>query len=61
LLVGPEHAALLPITALGGAALVLLADTAARTAIAPLELPVGALLALVGGPYFLFILWRKLP
>lgn len=61
LLVGPEHAALLPVTALGGAALVLLADTAARTLLAPLELPVGALLALVGGPYFLFILWKKLP
>lgn len=61
LLVGPEHAALLPVTALGGAILVLLADTVARTSMAPLELPVGALLALVGGPYFLFILWKKLP
>jgi len=61
LLVGPEHAALLPVTALAGATLVLLADTAARTTLAPLELPVGALLALVGGPYFLFILWKKLP
>ena len=60
LLVGPEHAALLPVTALGGAILVLLADTVARTSLAPLELPVGALLALVGGPYFLFILWKKL-
>jgi ABC-type Fe3+-siderophore transport system permease subunit len=29
--------------------------------VAPVELPVGALLALVGGPYFLFVLWRKLP
>jgi len=61
LLVGPEHAALLPATALGGATLVLVADTVARTSLAPLELPVGALLALVGGPYFLFILWKKLP
>jgi iron complex transport system permease protein len=61
LLVGPEHAALLPVTALGGAALVLIADTIARTSLAPLELPVGALLALVGGPYFLFILWKMLP
>ena len=60
-LVGPDHAALLPVTALGGAALVLVADTVARTSMAPLELPVGALLAMVGGPYFLFILWRKLP
>lgn len=61
LLVGPEHAVLLPVTALAGAALVLLADTVARTAMAPLELPVGALLAVLGGPYFLFILWKKLP
>lgn len=61
LLVGPAHAALLPASALGGAALVVLADTVARTSMAPLELPVGAILALVGGPHFLFILWRKLP
>lgn len=61
LLVGPDHALLLPASALAGAALVLLADTVSRTAMAPLELPVGALLALLGGPYFLFILWKKLP
>ncbi len=61
LVVGPGHRMLLPASALGGAALVLLADTAARTIVAPIELPVGALLALIGGPYFLLILWRKLP
>ena len=61
LLVGPDHGLLLPASALAGAALVLLADTVSRTAMAPLELPVGALLALLGGPYFLFILWKKLP
>lgn len=61
LLVGPRHRVLLPASALGGAALVLLADAAARTLVAPIELPVGALLALIGGPYFLFVLWRKLP
>lgn len=61
LLVGPQHRALLPASALGGAALVLLADAAARTATAPIELPVGALMALLGGPYFLFVLWRRLP
>ncbi len=59
-LVGPDHRVLLPLCLLGGAALLVLADTAARTIAAPLELPVGALLALVGGPYFLFVLWRKL-
>jgi iron complex transport system permease protein len=58
---GPHHRTLVPLSAIGGAALVALADLAARTVAAPLELPVGALLALIGGPYFLFILWRQLP
>ena len=57
---GPDHRVLLPLAALGGASLVLLADTVSRTALAPLELPVGALLALIGGPYFLWLLWRRL-
>jgi iron complex transport system permease protein len=61
LLVGPDHRALLPLCALGGAALVVASDAAARTATAPLELPVGALLALLGAPYFLWLLWWKLP
>lgn len=60
-LVGPDHRFLLPLSALGGATLVLLADALARTALSPLELPVGALLALVGGPCFLVLLWRRLP
>ena len=61
LLIGPEHKFLLPFSAVGGAILVVVADLVARTALAPLELPVGALLALIGGPYFLYILWAKLP
>ena len=60
LLVGPDHRVLVPLSLLAGATLLVLADTAARTMAAPLELPVGALLALIGGPYFLFVLWRKL-
>ncbi|HEY8516756.1 MAG TPA: iron ABC transporter permease [Candidatus Binatia bacterium] len=59
LLVGPEHARSLVLSMLGGATLVVAADAAARTLAAPLELPVGALLALIGGPYFLAILWRR--
>ena len=59
MLVGPEHRLVLPLCVLGGAALLVAADTAARTVAAPLELPVGALLALIGGPYFLVVLWRK--
>jgi iron complex transport system permease protein len=59
ILVGPEHARSLVPCAIGGATLVVVADALARTIVAPLELPVGALLALLGGPYFLVILWRK--
>ncbi|MCH2170253.1 iron ABC transporter permease [Myxococcota bacterium] len=61
LVVGPEHKILLPLSALVGASLVLLADVVSRMALAPLELPVGAFMALIGGPYFLYLLWRKLP
>ncbi len=60
LLVGPNHRTLLPLAAIAGAILVVVADTAARSWLAPLELPVGALLAFVGGPYFLYLLWRRL-
>ncbi len=59
--VGPGHRVLLTGTALGGAALVVWADALARTLSAPLELPVGVLLAGIGAPYFLHLLWRKLP
>jgi iron complex transport system permease protein len=58
LLVGPDYRLLLPVAALLGAGLVVAADAAARTLAAPLELPVGSVLALVGAPYFLFLLWR---
>lgn len=58
--VGAEHRRLLPVTALAGALLLLLADTAARTLAAPAEIPVGILTALVGAPVFLwFLLGRK--
>lgn len=60
LLVGPTHGALLPACAIAGAALMVFADTVARTILSPLELPVGAFMALIGGPYFLFLLWKKL-
>ncbi len=60
LLVGPTHGALLPACAIAGAALMVLADTVARTVLSPLELPVGAFMALIGGPYFLYLLWKKL-
>jgi iron complex transport system permease protein len=56
LLLGPDHRALLPAAALGGAALLGFADLAARTWMAPAELPVGILTALIGGPFFLGLL-----
>jgi iron complex transport system permease protein len=58
LLVGTGHARLIPVAALSGALLLLLADSAARSVAAPLELPVGIITALVGGPCFLWLLGR---
>lgn len=59
LLVGPRHRLLLPASALLGATLLTLADTAARTLNAPAELPVGTLTALLGAPFFLILLLRQ--
>jgi iron complex transport system permease protein len=58
-LVGPAHRALIPAAALLGALLVMLADTAARTAFAPREVPLGLVTALVGGPFFLWLVSRS--
>jgi iron complex transport system permease protein len=56
LLVGPDHRRLLPASALFGALLLLAADTVARTALAPAEIPVGIITAATGGPFFLYLL-----
>ena len=56
---GSEHRALLPLSMLGGALFVLICDVVARTAFAPFELPVGILLSLVGGPFFLMLLLKN--
>ena len=58
LVVGPGHRLLLPLTLIWGAIFLLLADTLARTIMAPAELPVGVVTAAVGAPFFLFILRR---
>ncbi len=55
---GPAHRVVLPGSALGGAALVVLADVVARTAAAPVELPLGVITSLAGGPFFLWLLWQ---
>jgi iron complex transport system permease protein len=55
---GADHRLLLPASFLGGAAFLMLADLLARVAIAPTELPVGAITALCGGPFFIYMLRR---
>jgi iron complex transport system permease protein len=56
---GPDHRVLLPAAAIAGAFLLTLADTFARTVLVPAELPVGILTALLGGPFFLWLLSRN--
>ncbi|MBV7692228.1 iron ABC transporter permease [Limnobaculum sp. M2-1] len=56
--IGANHRWLLPCSALGGACLLLLADTLARTVVQPAEMPVGLLTSLIGGPYFLWLIIR---
>lgn len=56
LVIGSSHRFLLPASAIGGAGLLLLADSFARTVVAPAELPIGVVTALIGAPVFLFLL-----
>ncbi len=55
---GPDHRLLLPLSAVTGAILLILADTASRTMMAPSEIPVGVITAFIGAPFFLFLLRR---
>lgn len=59
LLAGPNHVKLLPLSALVGAALLLGADMLARTLLAPAELPVGIITALLGAPFFIWLLIKS--
>jgi iron complex transport system permease protein len=59
LLVGADHRIVLPASALFGAAFLIACDAVARTVMAPLELPVGVITALIGGPFFLWLLVRR--
>jgi len=59
LMIGPGHRTLLPASALLGASLLLLADLVARTAVAPADMPIGIVMAFVGGPFFLWLLTRS--
>jgi len=56
---GPDHRTLLPLSALSGAILLILADTVSRTLISPSEIPVGIITAFIGAPFFIFLLRRS--
>ena len=59
LMVGVDHRLVLPASALFGAAFLVACDLVARTAMAPVEIPVGIVTAIIGGPFFLWLLVRK--
>lgn len=59
LALGPEHRRLVPASALAGGTFLILADAFARTVIAPVEIPIGVVTALLGGPFFLYLLRRR--
>lgn len=56
---GSDHRAVIPGSVLAGALLLLIADTAARTLVAPAEMPVGLLTSLLGAPWFLWLIFRR--
>ncbi|NDJ79765.1 iron ABC transporter permease [Vibrio campbellii] len=59
MLAGPDHRTLLPISALMGALLLTAADMFARVVVAPAELPVGIVTALIGAPFFIYLLFQQ--
>ena len=59
LLIGPDHRYLIPCSALAGAILLILADAVSRIAIAPSELPIGVVTAVLGAPFFLSLLRQQ--
>lgn len=56
---GPLHRHLLPLSAMVGAVLVSSADLAGRVALAPIQIPAGLVTALIGGPFFFWLIWRQ--
>ena len=59
LMVGVDHRVVLPASALFGASFLVVCDLAGRTLLSPLEIPVGVVTAMLGGPFFLWLLVRK--
>lgn len=58
ILIGPDHWKLIPAAGVAGAILVVLADLAARTLLAPVEIPLGVVTSLFGAPFFIYLLRR---
>jgi iron complex transport system permease protein len=58
LIVGADHRLVLPASALFGASFLVVCDLVARTIVAPVEIPVGIITAIIGGPFFLWLLFR---
>lgn len=58
-IVGPDYRLLLPASVFGGGAFLIVCDTVARTVLAPVEIPVGVITALMGGPFFVWLLWKR--
>jgi iron complex transport system permease protein len=59
LVIGPGHRILLPASILFGASLMMAADSAARVLAAPAEIPIGIITAVIGAPFFLYLLLRQ--
>lgn len=59
MLLGPDHRSLLPFSVVAGAAFMIISDTLARTLASPAEIPVGAITALFGAPYFIYLLIKN--
>jgi iron complex transport system permease protein len=59
MLFGADHRLVMPCSLLGGAGFLVICDTVCRTAMAPIELPVGVLTALLGGPFFIGLLRKE--
>ncbi|GEE03498.1 ferrichrome ABC transporter [Gordonia spumicola] len=59
MIVGSNHAVLIPMSTAMGALLILISDTVGRTAFAPVEIPAGIIMAAIGAPYFLFLMRRQ--
>ena len=58
-IVGPDYRVLMPASLFGGGAFLVICDTIPRSAFAPMEIPVGVTTALLGGPFFVWLLWSR--